>query len=183
MRLHASTQCCMPHGCSLRKGFEWTPQRALLGIMLWSKCKWRRSVNAARKPLPTWLLLMKSVFGITGTEKKKEIKKGRATFMWSRWLIILLRCVWNSSVAVGGARSQSVQMQREEKPCAELRWGGVQALGVWGKIDMRMMGKLGFGLPKGAALNPFSDLYFSSSLFFIPFHSQTKILYRSPENS
>ena len=71
------------HGCGFREGWMDT-MKSLLGIILRSKCKCRKSVKALRKLLPTWLALMNS------SQRLRQIPKWRIASMWLRWLITLL---------------------------------------------------------------------------------------------
>lgn len=58
--------------------------KSLLGIILRSKCKFRKGVKALRKLLPTWLALMNS------SRRFRQIPKWRIASIWLRWLITLL---------------------------------------------------------------------------------------------
>lgn len=58
--------------------------KSLLGIILRSKCKFRKGVKALRKLLPTWLALMNS------SQRFRQIPKWSIASMRLRWLITLL---------------------------------------------------------------------------------------------
>lgn len=58
--------------------------KSLLGIILRSKCKFRKGVKALRKLLPTWLALMNS------SQRLRQIPKWSIASMRLRWLITLL---------------------------------------------------------------------------------------------
>lgn len=139
--------------------------KSLLGIMLRSKCKWRKSVKALRMLLPTWLALMNS------SQRLRQKPKWRTAFIWLRWLITLLnvflflffytsfnlkqshevcaepvvllvwKCVLNSSVAVGTSTGSPLAISADavkSKPCAEVRRGCIQVPAAWCKIDIWM---------------------------------------------
>lgn len=141
-----------PHNIAYRMAAaserDWTDtMKSLLGIMLRSKCKCRKSVNELRKLLPTWLALMNS------SRHLRQIPKCRTAFIWLRWLITLLngflffltppstsstRCVQNPWCYLSetvfwiqvwelegawGAHLQSVQMYWSDKPRTEVKRG------------------------------------------------------------
>lgn len=111
--------------------------KSLLGIILRSKCKFRKGVKALRKLLPTWLALMNS------SQRFRQIPKWSIASMRLRWLITLLNVflffkntsfnlkksysepvmllVWNSAVNSSAEPMQKrLVITTEAKPCFQL---------------------------------------------------------------
>lgn len=111
--------------------------KSLLGIILRSKCKFRKGVKALRKLLPTWLALMNS------SQRFRKIPKWSIASMRLRWLITLLNVflffkntsfnlkqsysepvmllVWNSAVNSSAEPMQKgLVITTEAKPCFQL---------------------------------------------------------------